>query len=726
MRNNIILFSLSIFIMVSCTTKVQEQKKPLLAKVNPVEDVYFGKKISDPYRYMENLKDPYVQEWIKSQADYSRNVLNSISGRQKLIDKMWDFDSRISSKIRLLKITDNNRYFYLKTTPTDETGKLFYRDGFKGDEIFLFDPLTFGADTTQKFTVARISPSYDGSNVAFTVAKGGSESSILLIMNVEKKELFPEQIDRCWNTTPSWLADNKRFLYVRLQSTDVHDENRGKDSKTYLHNIGTDPVLDKEIFSRAKNPELAINPEEFPRAFYDKDSRLIYGWIITVDNRLKFYYASADEINNEKINWKQLFNRDDEVYDFWTTEKDLFIYTPKNAPNFKILKTSLANPDLAAAEVFIPENSQETITSFRLTSEGLFYTMSKNGVQAKLFYQPYTAKKAEEIELPFAAGSIDLTTRGCRFNDVWIEISGWANNNQRYRYIPSKNEFKLENLSDVADYPEYDDLVVKEVMVESHDGVMVPLSIVHKKGIKKDGNNPVLIYGYGAYGYTNSPSFSSNYLLWVQEGGVCIDLHVRGGGELGEQWHKAGFKTTKPNTWKDLIACSEYMITEKYTSAKKIAIYGVSAGGILVGRAMTERPDLFAAVISKVGVMNPLRLEKTPNGPVNVPEFGTVKDSIECMALIEMDSYLHLEKGVEYPAVMVTAGMNDPRVIAWQPAKFAARLQDVNISDKPILFWTDYDAGHGIGNTKTKNIEIRADVLSFALWQTGHPDFKVK
>jgi prolyl oligopeptidase len=201
--------------------------------------------------------------------------------------------------------------------------------------------------------------------------------------------------------------------------------------------------------------------------------------------------------------------------------------------------------------------------------------------------------------------------------------------------------------------------------------------------------------------------------------------HVRGGGELGDEWHKAGQKTTKPNTWKDLIACTEYLINEKYTSPKNVAIYSASAGGILVGRAMTERPDLFAAVVPAVGCMNTLRGENSPNGPVNVPEFGTSADSVECMALIEMDSYLHLQDGEEYPATLVTAGMNDPRVIAWQPAKFAARLQAANASEAPVLFLPDYDAGHGMGDTKSKHFESLSDVLSFALWQTGAEGFQV-
>jgi prolyl oligopeptidase len=234
------------------------------------------------------------------------------------------------------------------------------------------------------------------------------------------------------------------------------------------------------------------------------------------------------------------------------------------------------------------------------------------------------------------------------------------------------------------------------------------------------------MFGYGAYGISMTPYFSPISLLPVYEGGIYAVAHVRGGGELGDNWYRAGFKTTKPNTWKDLIACAEYLVNEKYTSPKKIAINSASAGGILIGRAMTERPDLFAAAIPEVGCMNAIRMEESPNGPVNIPEFGTVKDSVEFMALMEMDAYYHLKKGVKYPATLVTAGMNDPRVIAWDPAKFAARLQATNSSDKPILFLADYAAGHGIGDTKTKSFQSLADVFSFALWQTGHPKFQLK
>jgi prolyl oligopeptidase len=725
MKTKTFLVFLTMVLMVHCTTN-NIRKQPPLAQVKPVEDVYFGTKISDPYRYMENLKDTTVQQWLKQQSDYTRSILNRIPGRQKLIDKMFEFDKRKSSQIGYLIITDDNRYFYLKTTPADETGKLFYRDGFEGKETLLFDPDKYSVDTTQKYVISSVSPSIDGSKVAFDVAPNGSESSVLFTMDVKNLKLYPEKIDRCWGASPSWLQDNNSFLFNRLQSSDVHDKNRELDSKTYLHTVGTDSTMDKEILSRAKYPELGIKPKDIPIVIYDKESHYLFGILATVDNRLNIFYTPATNMDKGKIDWKQLFKPEDEVYGFQTTDKDIYVYTPKNAANYKILKISLKNPDLVNAVVIVPEDKHAKLASYGITSDGLYYTLSKNGVEEKLFHLPFGTDKAAELKLPFAAGSISLSNKGPRYSDVWVDISGWTSDYQRYRYLSSGNEFKLENLSAKAAFPEYTDLTVEELMIPSHDGVEIPLSLIYKKNMVKNGGNPVFIYGYGAYGYSMNPFFSPEFLLWTSGGGIFAVAHVRGGSELGNSWYKDGYKTTKPNTWKDLISCAEYLVKEKYTSAQKIAINSASAGGILVGRAMTERPDLFAAAIPQVGCLNPLRAEESPNGPINVPEFGTVKDSLECMALLEMDSYLHIKNGVKYPATLITTGMNDPRVATWQPAKFAARLQAANISEKPVLFWVDYEAGHGIGNTKTKSIESLADVLSFAFWQTGHPDYQVK
>ena len=711
---------LTILMVLSTTGKTQE--KPPLIQAKPVEDEYFGKKISDPYRNMEDLQNPEVMRWIKAQSEYSRSVLNSIPGRQSLIDKMWEFDKRKSSTIRQLKITDNDRYFYLKTMPAEETTKLFYRDGYQGTESLLFDPQTFRTDTTRNYLLTNISPSHDGAKIFFVLYPADrSRNFVIITMDVENKKIV-EQIDRRWMSIASWLPDGNGYL-INLPNETSSKESKVsiKDSRVCLHYIGTDPKTDKEIFSRAKYPELGIKPEDIPDVAY-VNSQYIFCSLASTDKRKSVFYAPASEIRKEKMDWKHLFKREDEFYNFIATEKELYVRTPKEASNFKILKTSLKNPDLANAEVVIPENPLASLRSFKITNEGIYFILYKNGVQYNLYHLFYGEKKAVEIELPSVASTLSLRTKGVKFSDVWIGLSGWVDDYQRYRYLHKHNRFKLENLTTIPEYPEYTDLILENLMITSHDGVKVPLSLIYKKGIKKKGENSVLLFGYGAYGRLTSTVVDPNILLWTLEGGIFAIAHVRGGGELGTQWHKAGRKTTKPNTWKDLIACAEYLIAENYTRSQKIAINSLSAGGILIGRAMTERPDLFAAAIPQVGLLNPLRLEKLKGSHFQVNEFGNVKDLTECMALFEMDPYLHLKAGIKYPATLVTAGMFDPMISPWMPAKFAARLQSVNASDKPILFWANPEAGH-LGDTKKHQFETLADVLSFALWQTGHPKY---
>ncbi len=729
MNKAVQLFLILILFLTAYTQKAWADNSPAIDKPRSappkiVEETWCGQRIADPYRYMENLNDPFVRQWFELQAEYARSVIENIPGRKELIEKMQDFDSRKSSKVYNLVITDNDQYFYLKRTPADETGKLYHRNGFRGDESLLFDPSSLSATGSGKYVVSNISPTDDGSKLAISVAADGSEDDIVLIMNVKTGKLYPEKIDRCRFASPSWLPDGSAFLYNRLQKSEKHAIDIQKNSKVYLHKVGTDPSADREIFSGATNPEMKILPEDIPFVHYDKDSKYLYAFVQNVDRRLSVYYAPASELETENISWAPLLKPEDNVHDFAVTEKDLYLYTPENAPNFKLLKTSLQQPDIDNAETVIPETPDAVLTSFNLTSKGIYYTLSKNGVEVAFFRKEFGREKAKKIKLPFPAGTIHLSTKGFRFDDVWVVISGWSSDYKRYRYDDASRSFTYETLSSPAEYPEYEDLVVKEVMVRSHDGVKVPLSLVYTKGLKKDGGNPVLFYGYGAYGKSLRPFFSPSFLLWAHKGGILAVTHVRGGGELGDAWHKAGMKSTKPNTWKDLISSAEYVIDKKYTSPSRIAINSASAGGILVGKAMTERPDLFSAVIPQVGAMNPLRGEETPNGPVNAPEFGTVKDSLECLALIEMDPYLSIRKGIDYPAALVTAGINDPRVIAWQPAKFAARLQTASTSEKPVLFYTDFESGHGIGDTKTKQFETLADVLSFAFWQTEHPDFQ--
>jgi prolyl oligopeptidase len=698
--------------------------KPPLAISDTVVDYYFGRKINDPYRYMENLQDSSVVEWIREQSDYSRRILNNISGRQELINRMIEIDGRKSEQISRLRITDNDRYFYLKTMPDDQAGKLYFRDGFKGPEFLLFDPTEFYNDTSRTYFLTNISPSIDGTKVFFVLYPSDrAVSNIFITMDVENRKIT-EQYDRNWMSIASWLPDSKSYLINLPSETPLSGGTPYfYNSRICLHFLGTDSGKDRVIFSRKQYPELGIKPEDIPNATYDNNSQYIFCSLVSSDRRNHVFYLPLAGISEEKPDWKLLFKREDEVYNFIATDKEIFIRSPKKASNFRILKISLTEPDITEAKIIIPEDPRASLTSFRLTRDGIYYSILRNGIQNELYCLLNENEEPVKVELPTAACSLSISSKGPEFRDIWLEVEGWEGEHLRYLYIPYQDEFKPENLMTTNKYPEYKDLMVENLMVPSHDGVRIPLTLIHKKNIAENGNNSVLLFGYGSYGRITSQVFDPNLLLWVYKGGILAIAHVRGGGEFGEHWHKSGMKTSKPNTWKDLIACTEYLISEKITQSRKIAITSSSAGGILIGRAMTESTDLFAAAIPQVGFLNPLRLNMMQNSPYQEYEFGNIKDSVECMALIEMDPYHHLSEGVKYPATLVTAGMLDQAIPIWMPSKFAARLQSVNISGKPVLFYANPETGH-MADTKSLQIENLADVLSFALWQTGHPDFQ--
>ena len=718
-----IILVLSVLFLTNCNNETSIDKPPL-ATVNPVANTYFGKEIQDPYRYMENLQDTLVQSWLRSQAEHSRSILDRISGRQELLDKMIEYDQRTTFKNLSPFITSNDNYFYEKETPGDKASKLYFREHKDSEEVLLFDPSTYGSDKDESYTISFFRPNDDGSKLAISIMQNGLELPDVLLMDVENRTTYPEILKRAYNYY--WTQDGKHLIYQRFKDGDPASTDFYTNLKILRHTPNSSQEKDFDVFSNLKHPELGITPEHWNYPMITNGSPYVFINAYKMDNQGVIFYTPYSEFNKEHIPWKTLYRSSDDIVSFRVTENELYLLSSKNSPNFQILRTSLENPDLENAELVIKENPDAKIANYLITKDGIYYTLSFNGVQQKLYFKAHSAQEPVALELPKEAGAISLQAKGFRYSDVWVGLTGWTSDNIRYHYQVDQNEFQKDNFTNSSRYPEYDDLVIEEVMVASHDGVKIPLSLVYKKGLKRNGKSPVLMWAYGAYGYSWSPEFDPDLLLWTLEGGIVATAHVRGGGELGEAWRKGGFKTTKPNTWKDLIACTEYLIDHHYTSKKKVAIHGMSAGGITIGRAMTERPDLFAVAIPKVGAMNALRFEESASGQVNISEFGTVKDSVEFLALLKMDAYHHLENGVEYPATLITAGINDTRVVVWQPAKFAARLQAVNKSDKPILLRVDYEAGHGILESKVKQHEDLADVMSFALWQTGHPRFNLE
>lgn len=693
-----------------------------LTKTVDSSDTYFGVTYHDPYRWLEYIQTPEVQTWFRQQASYTDSVLNSLNGRDELIAEWKAMDKLRPALINAFSY-ESGRLFYRKAMPGENVGKVYYREGVNGEEKLLFDPSTHIPGKT--FSVESISPSYDGKKLAIAYAEKGSEVTIIKVLDVDTKQFFKDTIPANAGFA-SWSFDNKSFMYVWIKSADNKDPTSRLNSKTKLHTLNTDISTDIDFFSNVSYPALNIDSSAYPFAFLSEDAtKYVFAQEVTVQNEFKLYYAPIEQYNVPKINWEVLCTPADKlVRSFVLKDDDVYAITYNNAKNYKVIATKLNHLDWNNATTIAAEQADKTVERLAYCKNYMFITYS-DGVNNYLSKYNFTTKKTSEVKLPFL-GTVGVTCFDTKSDNLLIGITSWNKPYTEFNYNAETDVFTPGSFNKPVIYPKpYQDLVVEEVQVKGHDGVMIPLSIVHKKGMKMDGSNVCLMDGYGAYGISATPYFSIINNSLPVRGAVYAIPHVRGGSEKGEEWYKAGYKITKPNTWKDFISCAEYLIDNGYTSSQKLGGLGTSAGGILISRSITVRPDLFAAAICDVGWANAMRIEFSANGPVNIPEFGTVKDSIECKALYEMDGLQHVVNGTKYPAVICVGGWNDPRVVPWEPGKFAAAVQNASTSGKPVLLQINYDNGHF---TEDKNVKFAnfANQYAFVLWQCGHPDFQPK
>ena len=686
-------------------------------KTVDVTDTYFGKTYSDPYRWLEDLKDTNVITWFKAQAVLTDDLLAKIPGRDALVQEWLALD-----KLRPMAYADityeNGRVFYKKTLGGENVGKLYFRDGWDGPEKLLFDPSTYKTGVTT--TINSFNPSWDGKYVALALTAGGAEYSDLRILKVAGGTLMPESLYPTYGCY-GWTKNNKSFFYDAGKVTDIKNLEIEQNRKTKLHKLGTDYTADRDIFSDESNPELGIMAKEFPGASIDESyPEYLVGSVSTVQNEMQLFYAPVSELKDQKIKWDVLCKHSDNLIRGFAFNGDyIYAVTHTDAPRYKIVRTSVKHPDWAHAETVIPE-AADTIQSITKSKHYLLVVYS-DGIVCRLLKYDLATGKTAEVKLP-ASGTMSMSCPDWKSDRCLVTITSWTLPRTTYDLDAQTDTFAKSIFNTAIAYPGFENLVSEEVEVPGHDGTMVPLSIMHLKGIPMDGSNSCILDGYGAYGISATPYFSILHSV-ANRGVVLAEAHPRGGSEKGEAWYKAGFKTTKPNTWKDFISCAEYLVKQGYTSPQKLAGTGTSAGGILISRSITERPDLFAAAVCNVGCANAMRMEFSPNGPVNTPEFGTVKDPVECAALFEMDGVQHVEKGVKYPAVMGVGGWNDPRVCAWEPGKFVAALQADSTSGKPVLMKVNYDNGH-FTEEKIVTFKDFAGQYAFMLWQTGQKDFQ--
>ena len=690
------------------------QNGPPKAPVHEVTDTYFGQTVIDPYRWMEDAKSPATAAWMKGQADYSRAYLDRLPMRGQLLKRLEELSEtgiRVSGIQRAA-----NLYFYYRQAPGENDRRLYVRDGFKGTEHLLIDPDKLSSPG-KRYSIDSYSPSFDGKYVCYTVSLGGSENGEMRVVETSTGRDLGERIDRAPFGAGAWMPDGRSFLYNRLQKlaagappTDLYQK-----SRVYLHVLGANPDADRVVFGYEVDPNIKLGPTPLPFAFVPVNSKYVFAIVNSgVSPNSEYYLTTIDKITQTPIPWRRIASLDDDIASIDIHGDDLYLNTYRNTPRFKVIHINLAQPDITKAETVFP--ASEAVATFIGTAKDALYVQTLDGGVGKLWRVDYKGGAPQAIKLPYDGtafiGWTDSLTEGLLFG-----LTSWTKSTAYFAYNP-----KTQTATDSTLVPpipiDLSSIESTSVKVKSHDGTMVPLVILYKRGLKRDGTNPTLLEGYGAYGIVNTePFFASNFLPWLERGGVIALAGVRGGGEYGEDWHLAGKEKTKPNTWKDFIACAEYLVSEKYTSPAHLAGQGGSAGGILIGNSIVDRPDLFGAAIDQVGDNNALRFEITSNGVPNIPEFGSVTTEEGFKALLAMDAYHKVKDGVKYPAVLLTTGINDPRVEPWMSAKMAARLQAATTSAKPVLLRIDYDAGHGFGSTKRQRNEQAADIYAFLFQQ---------
>jgi prolyl oligopeptidase len=691
------------------------------SRTEPVTDDYFGMKVIDNYRWMENLRDTTVQNWFKVQGHFTDSILQTLPVIDTLISEMEVLDTFQPVKYNVMELYGNS-WFIQKRLPQEKAYKMYRKDtSAASKEELLFDPADF---IKGKTVAASYSISDDGRYLLLLISQDGNEQNNIYAMDVATKKILPDTVRFAEGGFTHHFSD--RFFYLKYNSGNIYDESRKIDTKCMMHIIGTPVSSDREIMSRKKYPELGLDSSDFPYCYMPASGSRI---IITAGPKANsFYYADSNSIKSTPILWKLLFEVKDSVQSFIVHENDIYAVTTKGNIDGRLVKTGFGQTrGLNGIEIYIPDKGW-IIQSITETKHFLLIMLSHNNIQSRIISYEYATGKLLPVDNLPVKGWVYLQPYSPYSDKCVLSASGWNIPDNNYEYDLASKQASGGPFHLSYTFPALKNVAVEEVEIPSYDGTLVPLSIMYDSTLlKKDGSNICLMQGYGAYGLVYpDPFLNTNNLPLLSRGVVMAFAHVRGGGEKGESWHLAGFKSTKPNTWKDFNACARYLITKGYTSSPKLSCLAGSAGGILIGRAVTEEPGLFKAAIIANGMMNTMRFENSPNGPDNVHEFGTVKDSADSRALYTMDAFHHIQEGTHYPAQMLTCNMNDARVANWQTGKYIAAMQQACTGNNPVLVYVNYHAGHLGGTTTEDRFKVVATYWAFVLWQCGYPDFQPK
>jgi prolyl oligopeptidase len=718
MRSSLAVCLVALLVVSTTLATASSVPAPPPTEKRPVTDEYHGVKIVDDYRWLENWEDPQVKQWTAAQNARTRDYLDHLPSRPAIKERIRQLITASSASYYDLEFRGGTLFAMKDQPPQQQPILVALRSADdRSSARVIFDPNV--ASSKGSISIDFYMPSLDGKYVAAALSLNGSEDSSAHVFEVANGRELSDTVPRVNFATAGgsieWKADGSGFYYTRYPQGDERPpEDANFYQQIYFHQLGTDPKQDVYVLGKGF-PRIA---EVQLRA--SDDGRWLVASVANGDGGEFAHY-----VMNSAGHWTQVTHfQDGIVLAKAGADGNVYLLSRKDAPRGQILRVSVSDPDLKKAKLIVPQSSgsgthesaRASIDDVVLTP-GHLYVRDITGGPSRVRVFDNDGHELRGPVLPpiSAVGQIVSIGGGNAlfYTSTYLEPPAW------YRFDMTTGKSTRTALYETSP-AKFDDAEVMRDFAISRDGTRVPVNVIHHKGTKLDGTNPVLMQGYGGFGISLKPDFiGSDARVWLDRGGVYVIANLRGGGEYGEEWHKAGNLTHKQNVFDDFLACAEYLIDHKYTTPTHLAIMGGSNGGLLMGAALTQRPELFRAVVSFVGVYDMLRVELDPNGAFNVTEFGTVQDAAQFKALNAYSPYHQVKDGTTYPAILFLTGENDHRVNPMESRKMTARLQAANRSDHPILLRTTSAAGHGIGTALDERIEESTDVFSFLFDQLG-------
>lgn len=658
--------------------------------------VHFGISYINEFSNLENLRNANVLEWYKKEDSIAENYFLNDSIYDELYEYYDGLESRDSTTAYNIKYSESGETFYLAQGSDDKNEMLYRIIENNRDTEKLYDPTSY---LDGNYEIEYLEPSYDGNYVALAMGKSDNFFNDIIILDCRTKEIIGNTIP---NAKPNkaggivWSPDNKSILFIAYPNYLTTKNDRNSFTARYSLDKPEEPPT--SIFQNGVHG-VSLNNEYYPiPKFSSEESNYLFIYLGNASDYWDCYFLSTQQFLVGDYRWKLLFTSKQQVlYDRGVERDHTYFYKRIKKDNSELCSIDLRNPNFDTPEILASGHTQTQIGSFGVVEDAVFYTLSENGISSTLF-KYMSGQNSVKIKLAFSAGEIDLTTRSPYKNDIWATFTSWISNDKKY-HIDSAGELLLSDLGKTPDYPEFKNVITEVVDVPSEDGTMVPLSIIRRKDNKLNTNSKGIITAYGAYGMSETPWFHSMIVDFVNQGNVYATAHVRGGGEKGPAWHNAGMKSTKENSWTDLIACSEYLIKKGYVPANKLGLNVNSAGAITGAMAINKRPNLFKVFTAFVPSLNIIRVEsiKELDDSDSAFEFGTVTERKSFNDLLGMDPVVNLSKKNKYPSTLLIVGFKDYLVSPSAAGKYIALLQSFNPSnDKPYLLDIKYEAEHEI------------------------------